>query len=413
MPKTERLDPHKQPWMTAHGARAILDAIASAGGDARFVGGAVRDALLGRETGDVDLAVNLPPDRVMKALKKAGIMVVPTGLDHGTVTAVADHKGYEVTTLRYDVETFGRRARVAFTDNWKADASRRDFTMNALYADGLGKIYDYFDGLKDLKAGRVRFIGKADDRIHEDVLRILRFFRFYAWYGRGAADKEALRACKKLAPLLPQLSAERVWKELAKLLLAADPVPALRLMMKSGVLTHVLPEAKNVERIARLVELERIYAAKAGSVRRLAALIGPDDAAAKSVARRLKFSLHDAGNLAALARVVRELPGHTRPGDLRRLMYEESAQAVRDGLLLLAASGDGRDLKSAIKTVKAWEAPLFPVQGRDIVKLGVPAGPRVGKILRAVETWWQENDFRPARDACLAEAKRCAKSGKS
>jgi poly(A) polymerase len=338
---------------------------------------------------------------------------VPTGLDHGTVTAVANSKGYEITTLRRDVETFGRRAKVAFTVDWKSDASRRDFTFNALYADATGKIYDYFGGMKDLVAGRVRFIGNASDRIHEDVLRILRFFRFYAWYGRGTPDKEALTACKKLAPLLPQLSAERVWKELGRLLLAVDPGASLLLMEKCGVLSRLLPEGKHVKRLAKLVRLERIYSAPANHLRRLSVILKTSEMEAKDLAKRLRFSLKETKELAVLAKLVRVLPLNMDQKALRRLMHAEGAERVRDGLLVMAASGAQVDLKTALAVVKAWESPVFPVHGQDIVDLGVPAGPRVGKILRAVEGWWQERDFRPARSACLGEARRLAKDKKA
>ena len=395
----QRLDPALHPWMTADGVRTIFAAIGGAGGTARFVGGAVRDALLGRVVGDVDMAVTLPPEAVTAALDAAGIKVVPTGIAHGTVTAVAEGRGYEITTLRYDVETDGRRAKVAFTDDWQADAARRDFTFNALYADADGAVYDYFGGRDDLAAGRVRFIGDAEARIREDVLRILRFFRFYAWFGRGAADAAGVAACARLAGLLPQLSAERVWREIGKLLLAPDPFPALCLMRERGVLGAVLPEATELGRLQRLVAVEEENGG-ADAVRRLTAALGGEVAAA-AVAVRLKMARRDEARLQLLAQLPERLRGRYEARDLRQVLYDCGEGAVRDALLLLAADEAVPDLGAALAVVAAWESPRLPVQGADVVALGVAAGPQVGKVLQSVEDWWRELDFRPARQECL------------
>ena len=265
----ERIAP--QPWMTEAATASVLGAL---GGTARFVGGCVRDALLGRAIVDIDIATPLLPEEVMRRLEAAGIKAVPTGLDHGTVTAVAPPRRFEVTTLRRDVETDGRHARVAFTDDWAADASRRDFTMNALFLDAEGRVFDPMGGLPDLHAGRVRFVGDPATRIREDVLRILRFYRFQAHYGRGEADPPARADCRALAPLLPSLSGERVAAELLKLLAAPDPMPTLRLMAADGVLAMLLPEARRLARLAALIPLEGI----GDPLRRLAALL--DDGAA-------------------------------------------------------------------------------------------------------------------------------------
>jgi poly(A) polymerase len=403
-----RLNPALQPWMMAEGVSKVLAAIAADVGEARFVGGAVRDALLGRAVGEVDLAVNLPPEKVMEALKAAGIKAVPTGIDHGTVTAVVDRKGYEITTLRRDVETDGRRAKVAFTDDWQADAARRDFTFNALYADAEGTIYDYFGGREDLAAGRVRFIGDAEARIREDVLRILRYFRFFAWFSRTAADDEALRACQKLASLLPQLSVERVWNEVRKLLLASDPVPAWRLMMENSILPHFLPEAANVTRLAGLIAIEN-GVAEPDSIRRLAALLPEDVSVSEALTKRLHFSNREAERLRALAVLPGALRGKCDRLLLRKILFEYGAENVRDGLLLLSADESAFDLKAALAIVEKWESPVLPIQGEDLLRLGIPEGPRVGEILRAVEAWWIAKDFRPDKAACLAEAKRIGK----
>ena len=248
--KTDRLDPARHSWLNDAALCRILDAIKAGGGEARVVGGAVRDALVGRTPGEIDLAVNLPPEKTAELLTKTGLKVVPTGIAHGTITAVSDHRGFEITTLRRDVETDGRRAKVAFTDDWQADAARRDFTINALYADADGRLYDYFGGRADIAAGHVRFIGDAAARIKEDVLRILRFFRFAAWFGRGAFDAESLAACREWTGLLPKLSAERIAKEILKMARAAPkPAPIWQAMIENGILEPILPEAKNVARL--------------------------------------------------------------------------------------------------------------------------------------------------------------------
>lgn len=407
MSLADRLSPAQHSWLTSSGVLRLLAALAADGAEARFVGGAVRDAFLGRAVGDIDLAVNVPPERVTAILAAAGIKVVPTGIAHGTVTAVVEGKGYELTTLRHDVETFGRHAKVAFTDDWQADAARRDFTFNALYADAEGQIYDYFGGRDDLAAGRVRFIGEAEARIREDVLRILRFFRFHAWFGRGAPDADGLKACRALTSLLPGLSVERVWTELGKLLLAPDPAPTWGLMRDNGILDVLLPEAAQVERLARLVEIEAAHKVAPDKIRRLAALLlDANDRGAPSPARRLHMANRESERLDALLNLPQALAGHTDRVPLRRMIYRHGAENVRDALLLLASGARRFDLASALGVLAAWEAPIFPVQGSDLLKRGLPAGPRIGQILKEVEAWWEEQDFQPSRQACLEEAER-------
>jgi poly(A) polymerase len=417
----DQLDLKQHEWLKARPLARIMDAV-SKEGEARVVGGAVRDALLGEwsrpegarnETGlgshephEIDLAVNLPPEKVAELLEKAGIKVVPTGIDHGTVTAVVDHKGYEITTLRHDVETDGRRAKVAFTDDWQADAARRDFTMNALYADQSGKLYDYFGGQKDLAAGHLRFIGDAEARIKEDVLRILRFFRFYAWFGKGAADKDALAACNKLKGLIPQLSAERVWRETVKLLAAENPLPALKLMVETGVLKEALPEAANVARLDALLKAEAKYEMPPSQLVRLAALLPQDKAAAVKFAARLKLSNREAEKIAALATLPALLRGKLDPVPFRRALYEYGADAARDAALLAGADNPSLDLESVLALAMTWECPTFPIAGSDLLKLGAKPGPKMGEVLRGIEEWWIAQDFKANREECLAEAKR-------
>src|SRR5690349_23093869 len=252
-PALPRIEP--QPWMTEQATRDVLEALAAGEVQARFVGGSVRDALLGRPIGDIDIATPAPPERVIELLEKQGIKVVPTGLAHGTVTAIAGTppRQFEITTLRRDVETYGRRARVAFDADWAADAARRDFTMNAIFLDPDGTVHDPVGGLADLRARRVRFVGDPATRIAEDVLRILRYYRFEARFGAGLGDPPARAACRALAHLLPSLSAERVAQELTKLLETSDPVGALRMMAEDGVLSIILPEARRLDRLRHMI----------------------------------------------------------------------------------------------------------------------------------------------------------------
>ncbi len=404
----EKLDPNQNPWMRVDGLRRIFDATKAAGGEVRFVGGCVRDALLGRAVGDIDLAANLPPEKISEILQKAGLKIAPTGIEHGTVTAVADHKGYEITTLRRDVETYGRKAKVEFTDDWQADAARRDFTMNALYADESGKIYDYFSGREDLARRHVRFIGKAEDRIKEDVLRILRFFRFTAWYGQGPADAEGLAACAALANLLPQLSVERVWREVSKLLGADDPAPSWRSMIEQKILPHFLPEASDIARLENLIAAEKKFDMRAPALARLATLLPQDESQAAQVAQKLKMANREAEQIKLLAVLPGRLRGKLDPIPFRRVLYEYGAEACQPAVLLLAANDKAADIAPALAAAAEWQKPVFPIQGADLIKLGMNPGPNMGEVLRAVEEWWIAADFRPAREECLAEAKRLA-----
>ncbi|MFN4089537.1 MAG: CCA tRNA nucleotidyltransferase [Alphaproteobacteria bacterium] len=421
-----RLDP--QPWMDSPEASRLIAALSRNGADVRFVGGCVRDALIGRAVSDVDVATPDPPETVMRLLEAAAIRAVPTGLAHGTVTAVVEGHPYEVTTLRRDLETFGRHARVAFTDDWQADAARRDFTMNAMSCRPDGLLFDPFGGAADLFAGRVRFVGDARGRIAEDILRLLRFFRFFAWYGTPPVDAEGLAACREAAHLLPTLSAERVRRELLRLLAAPDPLPALRLMVETGVLREVLPEARGLERLAALVALERVTG-EADAVRRLAAFCvdlcggvrarpnpgGPDAIdAIDAMARRLRLSNAERKRIVAMSEaadreeVGREDPGREELGDdlpaMRRALHRLGVQAYRDRAFLAAAAAPDRDLPVFWRRLAAaadWTPARLPVGGRDLAALGISRGPEVGRALAALEAWWVAEDFRPDRAACI------------
>ena len=332
-----------QPWMTAAPTRAVIDALEAVGGpdSARFVGGCVRDAILKRPIGDIDIATPLTPDVVTRALTDAGLKAVPTGIEHGTVTAIADHKPFEITTLRRDVETDGRRAVVAFTGDWAEDAARRDFRLNALYLEPDGTLHDPTGGgIADAHAGRIVFVGDAETRIREDYLRILRFFRFSAWFGKGEPDAAGLTACATLKDGVQTLSGERVSKELLKLLAADDPRPAVRLMAASGVLSALLPEAGALKRFETLVEIETDMLFECDPELRLAALLRDDKTAVTAAAQRLRLSnaLRDR-LLAACSDAVR-LVSWMSPREIRRAIYRLGAKAFKDRVKLAWAASD-------------------------------------------------------------------------
>jgi poly(A) polymerase len=416
MQPRDRLDP--QPWMTAPETAAVLAALSAAGGEARFVGGCVRDALLGRKVRDVDIATHEPPERVMNLLARAGIKAIPTGIKHGTVTAVIGAKHFEITTLRRDVETYGRHAKVEYTNDWQADAARRDFTMNALFCSADGIIYDPFGGLADLRAQRVRFVGDPEARIREDVLRLLRFFRFHAHYGKPPPDAAALAACRSLAHLLPTLSGERICGETLKLLSAPQPADIIDLMRETGVLAHFLPEATRIDRLRTLVAIEgsapRDLVPRADPIRRLAALLDGSEASALAVATRLRFSNVERDRLIGLTGDPEPSPDLGGPVR-RRLIYRLGPARYRDRALIAWAAAvaggtamDRRATEAWIDVLRSgveWAAPRFPLKGRDAVKLGVPPGPAVGRLMATLEDWWIAGDFQADREACLAKLK--------
>lgn len=379
--------------MTAAESRKVVAALSKEGAVVRFCGGAVRDALVGTEAADVDLATPDPPETVMRLAAAAGLSTRPTGIDHGTITVVADKRDFEVTTLRRDVETYGRKAKVAFTDDWKEDAARRDFTINALYADPDGHLTDYFGGIADLAAGRVRFIGDPLERIREDALRILRFFRFHARFGKDAPDAASLAACRTLAPLTASLSGERIHQELFRLLVGPRPDYAIRLMIEADVLGSVLPQARRLDRLPQLVAIEP----KADPLRRLGALL---DSGADDAARRLRLSNAETRRLVEMCPPLALQPDADAPAR-RRALYAYESGRVRDGAwLALAATGDRR-YRNWLDEADAWQRPKLPVAGEDAQRLGVAPGPALGQALRQVEDAWIASDFTLDREACL------------
>ena len=401
MKATGRLEP--QPWMDTPPVRALFDSLNRAGISARFVGGCVRNAVLGRPIDDIDLAVDKPPETVMRALEAANLKVVPTGLKHGTVTAIIKGSRFELTTLRRDVETDGRRAVVAFTDDWLEDANRRDFTFNALYADRDGTLYDPFDGQSDLDAGRVRFIGDGDVRITEDRLRVLRFFRFHAWYGRAPLDGPSFDACRRNAGALGGLSGERVAKELLRLLAAPAPAEALQAMAEAGALDHWLPEYAGVARLKALIARED----EPDPLRRLAAIL-PAGADATAIGKRLKLSTQQALRLEVMLASAPAIDVAGGRKAWRAGIYHLGNTLYADRVLLaLDAAGDWR---TALALARSWTPPELPVSGGDALKLGLKPGPRVGALITAVERWWIDGDFLADRDACLVQLERLART---
>lgn len=393
MKPSGRIEP--PAWINDPPSRRLFAALAAAGIVARFVGGCVRNAVLGRAVDDIDLAVDKPPETVMRALEVAKVKVIPTGLKHGTVTAIIDGRTFELTTLRRDVETDGRRAVVAFTDDWLTDAGRRDFTFNALYADPDGTLYDPFDGRADLAAGRVRFIGDADQRIAEDRLRVLRFFRFHAWYGRPPLDGPGFDACRRNAGALGALSGERVAKELLRTLEAERSPDAVEAMSEAGALDHWLPEYAGVRRLSALIKREE----KADGLRRLAAIL-PATADAIAIGKRLKLSTQEALRLEVMLADEPVIGIHPRAE-----IYRLGTTLFIDRLLLAAPA----NWQAILKLAREWTPPELPVGGADALKLGLKPGPKVGVLLEAVERWWIEGDFTADRAACLAELAKLAR----
>lgn len=369
-------------FLTDPAVGKVWDALANA----RVVGGAVRDALAGREVADIDLATPDAPETVIEALTNAGVRVVATGLAHGTVTAVVNGRGYEVTTLRRDIETDGRHAVVAFTADWRQDASRRDFSINAMSMARDGTLFDYFGGAADLAAGRIRFVGDPAARIAEDFLRILRFFRFYARFGAGGPDRATLNALRAGIPGLARLSIERVWSELRRILAAPDPSAAVLLMDRLGIWAAVVPEASAVSRVVDL---------PADPILRLAAMLTGDPLA---LATRLKFSNEDRDRLLRLMATPRVAGSDSA---LRRLLADHEPPDLTDRTWL---DGDA----DARRRLSGMARPVFPLEGRHVVALGVPSGPVVGALLRDVRQWWLDGGCTADRAECLGELARKA-----
>ena len=387
-------------WLFAPDLQRLFAVFAAEGAEMRVVGGAVRNALMGRPISDIDAAVNRVPEKAEAVLLAAGIKTVRTGFAHGTITAVLHGQGYEITTLRRDVSTDGRRATVAFSDDWAEDAARRDFTFNALYATADGRVFDYYGGIGDAAAGRVRFIGAAEDRIKEDYLRILRFFRFHAQFGRGAIEIEGLAACRALAGGMVTLSRERVTQEFSKLLLAAQPLAALRVMQENVILPQVLPLALDLDRLERLLTLPE--AMECPLPVRLAALLPNDVLLPAVLAAALRLSVAEQNAVLELVMNPAPITAEAFPA----MLYKWGVEFCRGRLLIQTADDAATPLGALWPQLDKWRRPEFPLRGADLLTAGLEASPRLGQVLQAVEAWWIAAGFRPDHAACRAEALR-------
>lgn len=419
--------PH-QSWLDSQGARRVLAALDAEKGQTRIVGGAVRDTLLGLPVQDVDMATRFLPEEVIRRLEAAGIKAIPTGIEHGTITAVANHQPFEVTTLRRDVTTDGRRATVAFTEDWKEDAARRDFTINALFANPVtGEIFDYFGGLTDLEERRVRFIGKPLERIAEDHLRILRFFRFHARFGRGTPDAEGFEACVVRANDLMALSRERIREEVLRLLAVTDPAPTVDLMVRHGVLAPVMPEitADHVAQLAPLVLVERSLG-DVCALRRLARLLPEDADLLDDIGRRLRLSNAERKRLVAMAERRFDMPATQSQAEAA--IYRLGAETFIDRMTLrlaeqvgginatatpnaeAEAAAQGADSLLGVAAhwaglARSYAPPRLPLSGHDLMELGVPKGPDIARTMGLVRERWIDAGFPEDAEAVQALAR--------
>lgn len=406
-----------QAWLNDAELQALLRLLNSDGGEARIAGGAVRNALLGQPVCDIDIATSCLPAETIRRAEAAGLKAVPTGIEHGTVTIIADGKPFEVTTLRVDVETDGRRAVVEFGSDWRADAERRDFTINGLYAEADGTVIDLIGGAADIEQRIVRFIGDPETRINEDRLRILRFFRFFAWYGTGRPDAEGLKACARLKSGLAGLSAERVWSELKKLLAAPDPSRALLWMRQAGVLSAVLPESEKwgIDAIHGLVATEQALDWAPDPLLRLEAIVPPDSARMGELADRLRLSNDEAKRLQDWAAAETPASALSEPA-FAKLLYRENPAALADRLKLAlslartkgleddAALIDAGGYGKLLAVLEQWKRPTFPLDGKDLLALGLESGPQLGVLLARLETEWVEAGFSTDKQTLLARA---------
>lgn len=404
-------------WLQDERLQALLAALSAGDEEARVVGGAVRNTLMQRPVTDIDIATTTLPEETIRRAEAIGLKTVPTGIDHGTVTVVADGRPYEVTTLRRDIETDGRHAVVSFGRDWQADAERRDFTINALYVDAAGEVLDLVDGIADIERANLRFIGDAEQRIREDGLRILRFFRFFAWYGRGRPDADGLRAATRLRDGLTRLSAERLWNETRKLLAAPDPSRALLWMRQTGVLTNVLPETERwgIDAIHPLIAAEAGRSWRPDPLLRLMAIVPPDPERLGELAKRLKLANQERDRLVAFAQEPSPSPDESERA-LKGRLYFGNRQAIEDRLRLGLAVAQGKigegaaaleavaKLSARLAIAEGFVAPEFPLNGGDLKARGFPPGPELGQEIERLKRLWADGGFKLGREALLAQA---------
>ncbi|UXM94227.1 CCA tRNA nucleotidyltransferase [Bartonella sp. HY329] len=417
-----KLTKDKANWLFDERLQKLLKVLGSQNGEARIVGGAVRNALMGKPINDIDIATTHLPDATTRLAQQAGFHAVPTGEGFGTITVVVDHHPFEVTTLRQDVTSDGRHPSVVFGKDWQIDAQRRDFTINALYCDHEGVIYDDVGGLADIETSTLRFIGNAEDRIKEDYLRILRFFRFFAFYGKGRPDAEGLKASARLKNGLNKLSAERIWAELKKLLSAKDPSRALLWMRQAGILTAILPESEKwgIDFIHGLIASEQHFGWDVDPFLRLEAIIPPDAERVSTLGNRLKLANIEKKRLSKWA--LLPAPKFSDADMLiKKLVYQNGAQAVLDHLRLMQAKARSRGIDEAhnpkgeaalieaanygrmINLVENWPVPEMPISGEDLIALGIEPGVKIGQLLKGMEQNWIDSGFLAKRDVLLKD----------
>lgn len=403
-------------WLKDEKTQKVMQALGAEEDQARFVGGCIRNTLMGRDVSDIDIATKLRPEAVIKALEAASIKAIPTGMEHGTITAIMDGKPFEITTLRKDVKTDGRHAEIAFSDNWAVDAARRDFTINALYAGLNGTLYDPLGtGLEGIKAKDVTFIGDAEKRIREDYLRILRFFRFTAEYG-GEIDATGLQASKALKEGLKEISAERIWLELAKLLTAFDPRNVISAMAETGILSLILGESgkEDLALFDAMVTSETAYFLDIDPMVRLMALIKRHGDAAIALKQKLKLSNAEGERLLAWAKDDTKIESYMSMREVRRACYLMGAETFRDRLFLEWAASDNPRVipqwHALIAMTLSWERPQMPIKGEDVVALGAKPGPVVGQVIKEVEDWWIDADFTDDRLSVIERLKAVAQA---
>lgn len=383
-------------WISYPETAQLFDMLEAVGGNCRFVGGCVRDALLGQTSDDLDICTDLLPEKVLKTLAGAGVKAIPTGLKHGTVTAIIDTRKFEITTLRNDVKSYGRHADVSFTTSWQDDAARRDFTINAISVDRTGKIYDFFSGKEDLAAGIVQFIGDADARIEEDRLRVLRFFRFYSLYGKGPPDKKALEACRKASHKLGMLSAERVSKELFLLLGHSEPLKSLFLMLDTKILSSLFGYDVSLEQLEGLLCLP----VHSEPINRLGAILGGQSERADQIANKLRLSARKKRRLVSMceARVATDLTAYQQ----KKCIYDVGRQVFRDQVMLSWAwLPKASKFHDFLDLAEHWDIPTFPISGQDLLGLGMKAGPDVGAELKRLESKWINSNFEMPKNELL------------
>ncbi len=397
--KAKQVEP--QGWMVSRETSKVMNALGE--GKALFVGGCVRNMLLEEEVGDIDIATIWTPQEASEKLTAAGIKVVPTGIDHGTVTAVVDKKPYEITTLRKDIETDGRRAVVSFTEDWREDAQRRDFTINTLLADAKGNIYDPTgEGLKDLAARKVRFVGDPATRIKEDYLRALRFFRFHAQYGSGAPDAAGLKACAAAAAQIPNLSRERITQEFFKIMSVDNPVDILSIMFDNKVLTEFLFPEYKPELLKHLCEFQNRFGIAFLSPR-LFVLSGLSHENIKRMERLLLIPKVFKRDIEAISEILK-LPDLGKDHAVKVAVYKHGRTSAAQALIIEVAQDRVMNgyINKALEIIQKWDIPTFPVDGNDLMKAGIEKGPALGAALLKLEDWWIDQEFKPDKKPCLA-----------